>query len=102
MFVRRLSLPEIRHELVIDGNALEGRIDTLLRMGYIRRTSISSAGCNGGCTGCAGRRDQGCDEGEESTSTPGKVTEGSIIHGLVLTDKGKRLLGLQDNDDDGP
>ena len=82
LFVRQLSYKEAEAELGIDRVTMQSRIDMMIHMGYLKRTTMSMEGCDGGCHGCAKGTIPECDDGNEKSS----------ISGYELTAKGKRQL----------
>ena len=84
LFIRQLSFQQIEGELSIDRTTLQSRLEMLVHMGYLERTTMSMGGCDGGCMGCAKNTIPECSEGNE----------GKSISGFELTGKGKRILGM--------
>lgn len=95
LFVRQLSYGEIEGELGIDHTTLQSRIEMLVHMGYLKRTTMSMEGCDGACLGCAKHtivecHEEGTDEGEGGTEEGER--KGRSLSGYELTEKGKRVL----------
>ncbi len=84
LFVRQLSYKEAEAELEIDRTTMQSRIDMMVHMGYLIRTTISTEGCDGGCMGCSKGTIPECGEKDPE--------DGRSLSGYELTAKGKRVL----------
>jgi hypothetical protein len=106
LFVRQLSYGEIEEELHIDRPTLQSRIEMLVHMGYLERTTMSMGGCGGGCMGCAKGTITECGGAETEEDQNGGGEDGGIggkggesdagdsrdLSGYELTPKGQRML----------
>ena len=90
LFNRQLSYGEIEGELGIDHTTLQSRIEMLVHMGYLNRSTVSMEGCEGVCLGCAKNTIPECRE--EEVGKGNGATEERGLSGYELTAKGKRVL----------